>query len=68
MWVSAPRTALHAWRIGFQAPWSGADTHIEVEAPPGEDFRACLGAGAEGFDPAVLDSAAGALSDRAAAD
>jgi tRNA pseudouridine32 synthase/23S rRNA pseudouridine746 synthase/23S rRNA pseudouridine1911/1915/1917 synthase len=63
----APRTALHAWRIGFQAPWSG-DAYVEVEAPPGEDFWACMGAGAEGFDPAVLDSAAGALSGRAAAD
>jgi tRNA pseudouridine32 synthase/23S rRNA pseudouridine746 synthase len=63
----APRTALHAWRIGFQAPWSG-DAHVEVEAPPGEDFWACLGAGADGFDPATIATAAGALSDRAAAD
>jgi tRNA pseudouridine32 synthase/23S rRNA pseudouridine746 synthase/23S rRNA pseudouridine1911/1915/1917 synthase len=38
----AARTALHSWRIAFDAPWSG-NARIEVEAPPGDDFWACLG-------------------------
>jgi tRNA pseudouridine32 synthase / 23S rRNA pseudouridine746 synthase len=62
----APRTALHSWRIGFDAPWSG-DTRVLVEAPPGDDFWACLGASSGGPRPAELLRAAGALSDLAAA-
>jgi tRNA pseudouridine32 synthase/23S rRNA pseudouridine746 synthase len=38
---SAPRTALHAWRLAFDAPWS-ATARIQVEAPPGDDFWACV--------------------------
>ena len=38
---SAPRTALHSWRLAFGAPWS-ATARIQVEAPPGDDFWACL--------------------------
>jgi tRNA pseudouridine32 synthase/23S rRNA pseudouridine746 synthase len=62
----APRTALHSWRIGFDAPWSG-DARVQVEAPPGNDFWACLGASPDELDPATLLLAAGALSDWAAA-
>jgi tRNA pseudouridine32 synthase / 23S rRNA pseudouridine746 synthase len=62
----APRTALHAWRIGFDAPWSG-DPRVVVEAPPGEDFWACLGASSGEPRPAELLRAAEALSDLAAA-
>jgi tRNA pseudouridine32 synthase / 23S rRNA pseudouridine746 synthase len=63
----APRTALHSWRIGFDAPWSG-DAHVQVEAPPGDDFWACLDAGPGEFDPATLLRAVAAFSDPAAAD
>ncbi len=31
------RTGLHAWRLAFDGP---DGTHHEVEAPPGDDFRA----------------------------
>jgi tRNA pseudouridine32 synthase/23S rRNA pseudouridine746 synthase/23S rRNA pseudouridine1911/1915/1917 synthase len=31
------RTALHSWRLGFDAAWSG-DIRLRVEAPPGPDF------------------------------
>jgi tRNA pseudouridine32 synthase/23S rRNA pseudouridine746 synthase/23S rRNA pseudouridine1911/1915/1917 synthase len=37
----APRTGLHSWRLAFDAPWSAA-SRIQVEAPPGDDFWACL--------------------------
>jgi tRNA pseudouridine32 synthase/23S rRNA pseudouridine746 synthase len=62
----APRTALHSWRIGFDAPWSG-DARVLVEAPPGEDFWACFGEPAGAPRPAELLRAAAALSDLAAA-
>jgi tRNA pseudouridine32 synthase / 23S rRNA pseudouridine746 synthase len=39
--AGAARTALHSWRIGFDAPWS-ANARVEVEAPPGDDFWALL--------------------------
>lgn len=35
--VSAARTMLHSWRIGFKADWL-ADQRIEVEAEPDLDF------------------------------
>jgi tRNA pseudouridine32 synthase/23S rRNA pseudouridine746 synthase/23S rRNA pseudouridine1911/1915/1917 synthase len=35
------RTALHSWRLAFDAPWAG-DARIEVEASPGDDFWTCL--------------------------
>lgn len=34
--VAVPRTALHSWRLGFDAPW--LDRRVTVTAPPGEDF------------------------------
>lgn len=37
----ATRTGLHAWRLGFTGP---DGTRHELEAPPGEDFRALTGA------------------------
>lgn len=37
----AARTALHSWRIAFDAPWSG-NARVEVEAPPPDDFWACV--------------------------
>jgi len=39
------RTLLHSWRLSFTAAWA-ADRRVEVEAPPGPDFWAPLGAGA----------------------
>jgi tRNA pseudouridine32 synthase / 23S rRNA pseudouridine746 synthase len=39
--MAPARTALHSWRLAFDAPWSG-DARVEVEAPPGDDFWACL--------------------------
>ena len=37
----AQRTGLHSWRLAFDAPWSDG-SRIQVEAPPGDDFWACL--------------------------
>lgn len=39
------RTLLHSWRLSFTAAWA-AGALIEVEAPPGPDFWAPLGAAA----------------------
>lgn len=36
------RTCLHSWQLAFDAAWLGR--RVEVEAPPGEDFWAALGA------------------------
>lgn len=36
------RTLLHAWRLGFDAPWLGG-RRIDVEAAPGDDFWSELG-------------------------
>lgn len=36
------RTALHSWRLGFDAAWAGG-TRIDVEATPGDDFWATIG-------------------------
>jgi tRNA pseudouridine32 synthase / 23S rRNA pseudouridine746 synthase len=49
----AARTALHSWRIAFDAPWSG-DARVEVEAPPGDDFWASLRARLPGGTPATV--------------
>jgi tRNA pseudouridine32 synthase/23S rRNA pseudouridine746 synthase/23S rRNA pseudouridine1911/1915/1917 synthase len=59
--VAAPvptRTALHSWRLAFDAPWAG-NARIEVEASPGDDFWACL--------PTHPDVAPATLLDRARA-
>jgi tRNA pseudouridine32 synthase / 23S rRNA pseudouridine746 synthase len=53
---AAVRTALHSWRIGFDAPWSG-NARIEVEAPPGDDFWACLGTHLHPAPATLLDQA-----------
>ncbi len=59
--ASAARTALHSWQLGFDAPWS-ADARIEVEAPPGDDFWACLGPLADASPAIVLDRARAAVT------
>jgi tRNA pseudouridine32 synthase/23S rRNA pseudouridine746 synthase len=56
--AGALRTALHSWRIAFDAPWAG-NARIEVEAPPGDDFWACLPARPEDVPPALLLRRAG---------
>jgi tRNA pseudouridine32 synthase/23S rRNA pseudouridine746 synthase len=61
--ASAARTALHSWQLGFDAPWS-ADARIEVEAPPGDDFWACLGPRPAPGDPATLLDRARLLTGR----
>lgn len=53
---AAVRTALHSWRIGFDAPWSD-NARIEVEAPPGDDFWACLGTHPRPAPATLLDQA-----------
>jgi tRNA pseudouridine32 synthase / 23S rRNA pseudouridine746 synthase len=55
---AAARTALHSWRLAFDAPWSG-NARIEVEAPPGDDFWACLPARPD--VATLLDRARGAV-------
>jgi tRNA pseudouridine32 synthase/23S rRNA pseudouridine746 synthase len=52
----AARTALHSWRIGFDAPWAG-NARVEVEAPPGDDFWSCLPAGPQTSAAILLDRA-----------
>jgi tRNA pseudouridine32 synthase/23S rRNA pseudouridine746 synthase len=50
----AARTALHSWRIAFDAPWSG-NARVEVEAPPGADFWSCLPAHPDTTPATLLD-------------
>lgn len=49
----AVRTALHSWRLGFDAPWSG-NARVQVEAPPPDDFWACLRARPGEITPATV--------------
>lgn len=50
---AATRTCLHSWRLAFDAAWAGG-RRVEIEAPPGEDFWAPLGAAG----PAAADALA----------
>jgi tRNA pseudouridine32 synthase/23S rRNA pseudouridine746 synthase len=49
----AGRTFLHAWRLGFDAAWSGG-TRIDVEAAPGDDFWAPVRERLPGATPSTV--------------
>lgn len=51
--VRAGRTLLHAWRLGFDAAWSGG-TRTDVEAAPGDDFWAPVRERLPGGTPATV--------------
>jgi tRNA pseudouridine32 synthase/23S rRNA pseudouridine746 synthase len=53
----AQRTGLHSWRLAFDAPWSDG-SRIQVEAPPGDDFWACLDPNRASLaSPTILEAA-----------
>jgi tRNA pseudouridine32 synthase/23S rRNA pseudouridine746 synthase/23S rRNA pseudouridine1911/1915/1917 synthase len=47
------RTALHSWRLSFDAAWAGG-ARVAVPAPPGDDFWAPVGDRLPGGPPGVL--------------
>lgn len=48
--LKAPRQMLHAWRLSFTHPMTGAS--LTVVAPPPEDFRECAGGMMRGVEGA----------------
>jgi tRNA pseudouridine32 synthase/23S rRNA pseudouridine746 synthase/23S rRNA pseudouridine1911/1915/1917 synthase len=52
------RTALHSWRLSFDAAWAGPRARMTVTAPPGRDFWTAVADRLPGGGPEALLEAA----------